>query len=161
MEEVTMEQVNLMVRLYEMRREPRLREAREWVSTNFHVNSLEDVMRIAPPGSREGASMRMVVGYWEMVASIVNRGLLDEDLFFENTGEQWGVWEQVKPVIGEWGVMFSSPKFLANLEQHCQRLEAGREKNNPGSNEAIRKVYAQMQQAVQGNKTAKSQSAAG
>jgi hypothetical protein len=158
MGEVTNEQVNLMLRLYEERREPRLREAREWFSANFHVKSQEDMMRVGPPGSKESAYVRMVLTYWEMVASIVNRGLIDEDFFFENSGEQWGVWEQVKPVIGLWRAMFSSPKFLANLEEQSKRLEAWREARNPGSNEAIRKMMAQMQPAAQ---AAKAQAAAG
>jgi hypothetical protein len=152
MGEVTNEQVNLMLRLYEDRREPRLREAREWFSANFHAKNEEDLMRICPPGSRENAHMRMVLGYWEMVASIVNRGLIDEDFFFESNGEQWAVWEQVKPVIVAWRAMFSSPKFLGNLEQHCNRLESWREKRNPGSNAAIRKVLGQMRQATQAPK---------
>src|SRR5258706_2840695 len=142
MGEATNEQVNLMLRLFEDRREPRLREAREWFSANFHVKSMEDVTRICPPGTKENAYVRMVLGYWEMVASIVNRGLIDEDFFFDSHGEQLSVWEQVKPVIGAWGAMFSSPKFLSNLEEQCKRLEAWREARNPGSNEAIRKVMA-------------------
>lgn len=149
MSEVTHEQVNLLLRLYEDRREPRLREARDWFAKNFNPKTLEDAMRVAPPGSRENANMRMVLGYWEMVASIANRGLIDEDLFFENTGEQWGVFEQVKAVLPAWRNMFSSPKFLANLEENCRRLEAWREKRNPGSNEAIRRMMAQFRQAAQ------------
>jgi hypothetical protein len=152
MGEVTNEQVNLMLRLYEDRREPRLREARDWFSANFHVKNEEDMMRVCPLGSKENAYMRMVLTYWEMVASIVNRGLIDEDLFFENSGEQWAVWQQVKPVIAPWRAMFSNPKFLVNLEEQCKRLEAWREKHNPGSNEAILKLYAQMQQTVQASK---------
>ena len=96
--------------------------------------------------------MRMVLTYWEMVASIANRGLVDQDLVFENSGEQWGVWEQVKPVVGAWRAMFCLPKFLSNLEQHCQRLEAWREKHNPGSNDALRKAFSQMQLASQAPK---------
>jgi hypothetical protein len=149
MSEVTHEQVNLLLRLYEDRREPRLREARDWFANNFNAKTLEDTMRICPPGSRENANMRMVLGYWEMVASIVNRGLIDEDFFFENTGEQWGVFEQVKPVLAAWRAMFSSPKFLSNLEESSKRLEAWREKCNPGSNEAIRKMMAQFRQTAQ------------
>jgi hypothetical protein len=145
MGEVTHEQVNLLLKLYDTRREPRLREAREWFSANFHPKSVEDVMRICPPGSRENAYMRMVLSYWEMVASIESRGLIDEDFFFENTGEQWMVFEQVKPILAAWRAMFSSPKFLGLLEEQCKRLEAWREKRNPGSNEAIRKMIAQMQ----------------
>lgn len=152
MGEVTNEQVNLMLRLYEERREPRLREAREWYSANFHVTNPEDAMRICPPGSKGNAHMRMVLSYWEMVASIVNRGLIDEDFFFENSGEQWVAFEQVKPVLSAWRAMFNSPQFLGNLEEQCKRLEAWREKRNPGSNEAIRKLMAQMQQATQASK---------
>jgi hypothetical protein len=153
MGEVTNEQVNLLLRLYEERREPRLREARDWFGANFHgVNTPEDLMRVCPPGSQGNLYMRMVLSYWEMVASIANRGLIDEDFFFENTGEQWMVWEQVKPVIGAWRTMFSSPKFLANLEEQVKRLEAWREKRNPGSNEAIRKMLAQMRQMMQAPK---------
>lgn len=152
MSEATHEQVNLMLKLYELRREAKLREARDWVSQNFHVKSIDDVMRLCPPGSKENTYMRMVIGYWEMVAGIVNRGLVDEEMFFESSGEQWGVWEQIKDVIPAWREMFASPKLFANLEQHCLRLEAWREKRNPGSTEAIRKMYAQMSQAVQENK---------
>jgi hypothetical protein len=152
MGEVTREQVNLMLRLYEDRREPRLREAREWFSANFYVKNAEELTCVCPLRSKEHAFTRMVLTYWEMAASIVNRGLIEEDLFFENSGEQWAVWEQVKPIVGAWRAMFSSPKFLSNLEEHCQRFEAWREKRNPGSNEAIRKVMAQMQQAVQSPK---------
>jgi hypothetical protein len=148
----THEQVNMMLHLYELRREAKLREAREWMSVNFHPTSGEDAMRLTPPGSKESAYMRMVLGYWEMVASIANRGLVDEELMFENSGEQWGVWEQVKPLVGTWRTMFANPQFLGNLEEHCKRLEAWREKRNPGSVELLRKVYAQMSQAVQENK---------
>jgi hypothetical protein len=158
MGEVTNEQVNLMLRLYEERREPKLREAREWFFANFHVKNEEDMMRVCPPGSQGNVYMRMVLTYWEMVASIVNRGLIDQDFFFENSGEQWAVFELVKPVIAAWRTMFSSPKFLANLEEQCKRLEAWREKNSPGSNAAIRKMMAQMQQAGQ---AAKAQAAGG
>ena len=152
----THEQVNLMLHLYELRREAKLREARDWFSANFHVKTFEDTMRVCPPGSKENAYMRMVIGYWEMVAGIVNRGLVDEELFFESTGEQWGVWEQIKPVIGAWRTMFANQQLFGNLEENCRRLEAWREKRNPGSTETLRKVYAQMSEAVQ---TAKTQAA--
>jgi hypothetical protein len=148
MSQVTNEQVNLMLRLFEDRREPKLREARDWFSASFHPKTADDLTRICPPGSKENTYMRMVLGYWEMVASIVNRGLIDEEFFFESNGEQWVVFEQVKPVLGAWRAMFSSPNFLANLEQHSTRLETWREKRSPGSNDAIRKVLAQMYQAA-------------
>src|SRR6201988_1430058 len=138
--------VNLMRGLYSIRGEPRLREAREWYLTHFNPKSPEDVMAQCPPGSQENAFMRMVFSYWEMVASIVNRGLIDEDFFFENTGEQWVVWERMKPVVSAFRAMFKNPHSFENLEKHCAAMERWREKRAPGSNEAMRAINAQMQQ---------------
>jgi hypothetical protein len=144
----THEQVNLMLKLYDLRREAKLREARDWFAANFHVKNAEDVMRLCPFGSKENAYMRMVAGYWEMVAGIVNRGLIDEDMFFESTGEQWGVWQQLKPVAEDFRKAFSNPKFLAALEEQCKRFEAWQEKRAPGSTEAMRKFRDQIQQQM-------------
>ncbi len=152
MSEATFEQANLQVKLYDLRREPRLREAREWFSDHFHPHTLDDVMKICPPGTRENAHMRQVLTYWEMVASMSNRGLLNDDLLFENAGEEWAVFQQVKPVLAGWREMFASKTFLGNLEAHCTRLETWREKTSPGSNAAIRKVISQMREAKQGGK---------
>jgi len=149
MGEVNHEQENLMLRLYDIRREPRLREAREWFMANFNPTSGEEVMKLCPPMSRENAFMRMVISYWDMVASVVNRGLIDEEFFFENSGEQWMVWERLKPIVDVWRTIFKNPHTFENLEKHVQRLEAWREKRAPGSNDAIRQFARQMAQATQ------------
>jgi hypothetical protein len=144
MGEVTHEQVNLMLRLYDLRREPLMREARAWFVANFRPQSAEEVMKICPPGSKENAYMRMVVSYWEMVTNIVNRGLINEEFFFENSGEQWFVWEAVKPIAGEWRTILKNPHAWERLEEHCKRLEAWREKRAPGSTETMRQMMARM-----------------
>ena len=149
MGQATHEQVTLMLQLYEMRREAKLRDARDWVSANFHPKNAEDGMHIAPPGSKENTYLRMVLGYWEMVASIVNRGFVDEELFFESTGEPWGLWQQIKAIVPAWREMFGGPQFLANLEEQIKRMEAWREKKAPGQNEKLRKFHAQMVQMMQ------------
>ncbi|HKS81573.1 MAG TPA: hypothetical protein VJR23_08700 [Candidatus Acidoferrales bacterium] len=153
MGQVTHEQVNLMLRLYDTRREPRLREAREWFLANFAPQNSEELMRIAPPMTQENAFLRMVVSYWDMVASIVNRGLIDEDFFFENTGEQWLVWERLKPVVEFWRAMFKNPTLFKNLEEHFNRFEAWREKRAPGTNEAVRSVMKQVREAALASRT--------
>lgn len=147
MGQVTHDQVNLMLRLYEDRREPRLREARDWYFAHFSPTSAEEMMRAYPPGSKENTNVRMVVSYWEMVASIVNRGLIDEEFFFENTGEQWAVWERLKPVVGAMRAAMKNPHYYAQLEEHAKRLEAWREKRAPGTMEAMRAMMANMAQA--------------
>jgi len=154
MGEVTHEQVNLMLRLYEERRETKLREAREWYTNNFHPASAEELMQQFPPGSKENANMRMVVSYWEMVANIVNRGLIDEEFFFENSGEQWFVWEHLKPVVATFRTAFKNPHQFAGLEEHVRRLEAWREKRAPGATAAMRQMMAGQAQAGPKAKTA-------
>ncbi|MFZ0213789.1 MAG: hypothetical protein WBE20_00565 [Candidatus Acidiferrales bacterium] len=144
MSTVTHDQVNLMLQLYEMRREPRLRQARAWFVSNFHPAGPEDVTKIAPPGSEANASMRMVTSYWEMVANIVSRGLIDEEFFFETSGEQWIVWDRLKPIVGPMRAMMKNPHAWEKLEQHVARFEAWRERRAPGHNEVIRQMMKQM-----------------
>src|ERR1700685_2565191 len=112
MGEVTHEQVNLLLRLYDTRREPLLREAREWYAKKFHPASIDDIGKLCPPGTKENAYMRMVTSYWEMVANIVNRGLIDEEFFFENTGEQWMVWNRLKPLVPTWREVVQDPQVV-------------------------------------------------
>ncbi|HXA79594.1 MAG TPA: hypothetical protein VNV41_20855 [Candidatus Acidoferrales bacterium] len=148
MGKVTHDQVDLMLRLYEMRREPRMREARDWYFTKFHPTSLEDISRQAPMGGPENAYMRMVISYWEMVASIVNRGLIDEGFFFENTGEQWLVWDRIKAFVPAMRARSKNPHQYGNLEKHVKKLELWRKKRAPGMSEAMRQMMMQMQQAA-------------
>ncbi len=145
MGEVTHEQVNLLLRLYDIRREPVLREARGWFVANFHPRTFDDMGKLAPMGSRQNAFARMVMSYWEMVASIVNRGLIDEEFFFENTGEQGIVWQRVQHILGEWRERYKNPHMFANLEKHARRLEAWRDQRAPEMAEAMRQMMAQMQ----------------
>jgi len=143
MGEVTHQQADLLLKLYELRREPRLRQARAWFADNFAANSMQELMALCPPGSDNNAFMRQVLSYWEMCAGMVNRGLIDEEFFFENTGEQFLVFEKFKPVIGEIRAVFKSPHFLAQLEEQCKRIEAWREKRAPGSTAAWREWMKQ------------------
>jgi len=144
MGEVTHEQVNLLLKLYDMRREPLMREARDWYFSKFRPASLDDVYKQAPMGSKENAYMRMVISYWQMAASIVNRGLIDEEFFFENTGEQWFIYERIRPFVPTMRERSKNPHQYANLEKHVAKLEAWRERNAPGSTEAMRQMVASM-----------------
>jgi hypothetical protein len=146
MGEVTHDQVNLMLRLYEERRESLMREARDWFFMNFHPTTAEEMMQVCPPGSKENAYMRMVVSYWEMAANIVNRGLIDEEFFFENTGEQWFVWEKIKPIAGTLRTRSKNPRQFGQLEEQAKRFEAWREQRAPGSVETSRAQMAAMAQ---------------
>lgn len=144
MGQVTYDQVNLMLRLYELRRDPRLRQARSWFVEHFHPDSPEDMMKKYPPGSEENTNIRMVISYWDMIAGIVNRGLIDDELFFESNGEIWVVWDRIRSIVPAWRAAFKNPTVFQNLEEACKRLEAWREKRAPGSTAAMRQMMEQM-----------------
>ena len=82
----TFEQAQLHLQVYEMRREPRLRQARDWFFSNYFANTFDEAMRIAAPGTEGGTNYMMVVSYWEQACALLNYGLLHEDLFFETSG---------------------------------------------------------------------------
>jgi hypothetical protein len=140
----TYEQAQLHLQIYEMRREARLRQARDWFFKNYFVDSLEDAMRIAAPGTETGAFAMMVFSYWDQACALLNYGLLHEDLFFETSGEFFGVWERVKPIIKEGRERFVNRQFLAHVEKAASRYETWIETRSPGHVAAMREFTKQM-----------------
>ena len=139
----TFEQAQLQLQVYDQRRETRLRQARDWFQQNYNVETIEDAMRIASPGTETGTFVGMVLGYWEQTCSLLNYGLLHEDLFFETSGEFFGVWEQLKPVVPQFREKFANPKLLTNLEKAAQRFEAWSDERSPGHITAVRQFMQQ------------------
>ena len=144
--QITYDEVNLMLKLYELRREPRLRQARGWFLEHFHPVSPEDMIQKYPQGGEENTFIRMVISYWDMVASIVNRGLINDELFFESNGEIWVVWDRMQSIVPTWRAAYKNPRLFSNIEDTCKRLEAWREKRAPGSSAAMRQVMEQARQ---------------
>jgi hypothetical protein len=139
----THEQAQLHLQVYDLRREPRLRQARDWFQQNFNAETVEEAMRLAAPGTEHGAFFGMVIGYWEQACALLNYGLLHDDLFFETSGEFFGVWEQVKTVLPQFREQFRDPNLLSNLEQAAKRYEVWSEKRAPGHVAAMREWMQQ------------------
>jgi hypothetical protein len=150
----THEQATLQLQIFEMRREARLRQARDWFFKNYFVDSFEDAGRIAPPGSENGASAMMVFSYWEQACALLNYGLLNEDLFFETNGEFFAVWDRLRPVIGQFREKFVYPGFLGQLEKAAERYEAWMEKRAPGHIAAMREWVKTMRSQMAASKAA-------
>ena len=144
----THEQAQLHLQVFDMRREAKLRQARDWFFKNYYVETLEDSMRIAAPGTEQGTLVMMVLSYWEQACALLNYGLLHEGLFFQTSGEFFGVWEAVKPVVPQFREKFVSKDFLANLEQAAQRYENWMESRSPGHIAAMRQFMKQMRPQV-------------
>lgn len=130
----------LLLRLYELRREEKLRQARDWFLREFQAESLENSLERYPRGSPEDASYRMVTSYWEMAASIVNHGLIKEDLFFENTTEIWIVWQKVKHLAPAARRVYQNPFFWKNLETVSEKFEKWMAGRAPQALETLRKL---------------------
>ncbi|HEY3215589.1 MAG TPA: DUF4760 domain-containing protein [Candidatus Eisenbacteria bacterium] len=91
----------LLLRLYEIRREPELRRARAWFLTEFKPSGWSEIRARYLSHSEEDRHFRMTISYWELVATLVNRGVLHPELFFDHTGEDIVTWERCKPWIAE------------------------------------------------------------
>lgn len=143
----TFEQAQLHLQVFEQRREARLREARDWFFKNFYAETFEEAMRVAAPGTQSGTFYMMVASYWEQACALLNYGLLHEGLFFETSGEFFGVWERIKPTISEARQKFANKQFLANLEKAAQKYETWIESRSPGHVAAMRAFMRQMRPA--------------
>jgi hypothetical protein len=117
------EEANLVLKLYELRREPVMRAARDWYAVEFQPQSIEEFNETMF-GEHSG-HLRMVISYWEMAAALVHRGAISLDLFAETQGECIGAFAKVEPVLADVRKAFG-PQFLANLEKLIDAIPDGR-----------------------------------
>lgn len=119
------EDADLILKLYDLRREATMREARNWLFT-FNPTSVQDVIEVLL-GEHSG-HYRMVISYWDMAAAMVNNGAIDEQLFNETNGEHLFVYSKIEPVIEEVRALFGNPDFLRNLETLVKRIPDSEQK---------------------------------
>jgi hypothetical protein len=120
----------LILKLYEARRETEIRKARQWWTTTFWPESADDVVKVLrSQGTQENAWLRQVLGYWGMAGSFVQHGVLSEDLFFEASfsGEMFVIFAKLEPFLAEIREKLQNPTLLANMEK-LVRSEAGKER---------------------------------
>jgi hypothetical protein len=129
----------LLLRLYDLRREERLRRGRDWLIREFQAKSAEEYFQQCPPGSETSALFRMTITYWDMAASIVNDGLIKEEFFFENTGEFWIAWDKVRNFAPTLRENFKNPYLWKNLETLAEKYEQWMSKRAPEALDSQRK----------------------
>ncbi|MBZ5646409.1 MAG: hypothetical protein LAN37_04205 [Acidobacteriia bacterium] len=144
----THEQAQLHLQVFEQRREARLRQARDWFFKNYFPETVEESMKIAAPGTENGTFVMMVLSYWEQACALLNYGLLHEDLFFETSGEFFGVFERVRPILAQTRQQWVSQQFLAHTEKAAQRYETWIETRSPGHIAAMRQFMKQWRAQV-------------
>ena len=113
----------LVLKLYDLRRESVMREARNWMAT-FNPQSIDDVHggHGATSAAKENAYLRQVCSYWEMVASLIVHGTLNADLAYDTLGEMYFVYAIVQPVLEDFRKKFNSP----NSSRTWRRWSRGR-----------------------------------
>ena len=132
----TYEDATLVLRLYELRREEKLRAAREWFQAKFFPATFEEVKAVALGAGIENTHYRMVTTYWEMAASFVARGVLHPELFFDSGGEALFVWAKLGEFVPALRQEYQSPRLLGNLERAIAMV--------PWSAERIRVIRSRM-----------------
>lgn len=118
-------QADLILKLYDLRREETMRKAREWYFRDFNPESFAD-FRAALFGEHTG-HLRMVMSYWDMAAALVNHGAIDLALFTDTNGEHLSVFSKVEPFVGEMRAAFGA-QFMASLEKLVDATPDGRKR---------------------------------
>jgi hypothetical protein len=108
------ESATLNLRLFDLRREPVLREARAWFLGEFNPESIDELLRVL--GSERNASFRMVLGYWDMAASLVTTDAIDADAFRAAHTEVFGTFSKVQPFLAELRAKAGEPDFCKHVE---------------------------------------------
>jgi hypothetical protein len=121
----------LVLELYDLRREAEMRKARNWFTTEFWPQNADDIIKVAQAfPSQENAWMRQVGGYWDMAASLVLQGALHEELFLQPgiSGEMFFIFAKIYPFLKEVRQKMNSPEAFANIEKVATGSKTGRKR---------------------------------
>jgi len=108
------ESAQLNLQLFDLRREPVLREARSWFLLEFNPESFAEV--ISTVSGERNSAFRMVLGYWDMAASLVTTGAIDGDAFRAAHGEIFGAFSKIQPYLAEMRTASAEPEFCKHME---------------------------------------------
>jgi hypothetical protein len=130
----------LILKLFELRREPTLREARAWFLRDFNPQTLEEALTIA--GGPKNDWFRMVIGYWDMAASFVVHGAIDGDMFRAANTEIVATFAKIEPFIDDFRRISRIPEFAWNIQQVIAGQKGGQERMA-----MLREQFRKMQEA--------------
>lgn len=108
------ESAQLNLQLFDLRREPVLREARAWFLAEFNPESFDDLARLA--SGERNASIRMVIGYWDMAASLVTTGAIDATAFLAAHTEIVATFSKIQPFLAELRAATGEREFCHHME---------------------------------------------
>ena len=121
----------LILQLYDLRREAEMRKARNWWLVNFWPQTADDFIKVATAlGTQENNWLRQVAGYWDMAAALVLHGTVHPDLFLEGgvSGEMVFLYAKLQPILKDLREKMQSPGLFSNVEKVIMSSETGRER---------------------------------
>jgi hypothetical protein len=121
----------LILQLYDLRREAELRKARNWWLVSFWPTTADEFIKVATAmGTQENNWLRQVGGYWDMAASLVLHGTIHPELFLEGgvSGEMFFIYAKIQPILKELREKMQSPGLFSNVEKVIMSTKAGRER---------------------------------
>jgi hypothetical protein len=114
------ESADLLLKLYDLRREPVMRKARAWFREQFAPASAEEILSVYR--GKASAAYRMVTTYWNMAATLVLHDAIDEQMFADTNGEHMMVYAKLQPYLTELRSLLNNPGYLGRLEQLILRM---------------------------------------
>jgi hypothetical protein len=111
-----LKQAELILKLYEIRRETALRTARDYVGGEFMPKSVDEFVSLVKDGGKPSGHILQVYGYWDMVAAFVVHGALDESLIFDTCQEMYFQFEKIQPYLAGFREQMKLPEFLRSME---------------------------------------------
>jgi hypothetical protein len=136
------EEADLILKLYDLRREATMRQARDWYFLEFNPESIADVKKVML--SEHSGHLRMVMGYWDMAAALVNHGAVGIDLFNDTNNEHLSVFAKFEPLLTEMRAEIG-PQFFVHLEKLVDATPRGRERT-AAIRERVKAIKAQVSQ---------------
>jgi len=127
----TVADAELILKLYDLRREAEMRKARHWWAAEFFPQTVDDFLKVSGAmGTQENNWLRQVLGYWGIAASFVLQGVLNEDLFLQPafSGEMFLIFAKVQPFLKDLRKQLNDPHAIRNLELVATRTKFGRER---------------------------------
>ena len=114
--------VMAILKLYELRRDEKMRQARAWFFSDFAPKTTMDIMKLYRDGEQASAYFRTVTSYWDMASSLVLNGAIDEKLFLDANTEHIFVYAKITPFLAEIRQLFDEPDYLIHLEQLVMKI---------------------------------------
>ena len=124
--EISIRQAELILKLYELRRETTMREARSYIGGEFDPKSAEELVAIVTGGGKHGAFVLQVYGYWDMVAAFVESGALDARLVYNTCQEMYFQYAKIQPYLADFRKMMNLPEWMSGIERLVEESETGR-----------------------------------